>query len=170
MRKVRFDLADRMAVAPVELAQAWPLLVGIVVASALFGLPFAAGYAARLLQFLLPLGGGVLVAVFAFPALLPYLPFRAFALKGAVLGVLWGIRGVHRHRLFAHRRRRPRAPRRTGRGVHRHELHRLLDVHQPARARPWRCDGDSSPWRHRRRRGSSSPCWRASSRCRESTG
>ena len=89
MRKVRFDLADRMAVAPVELTQAWPLLAGIVIASALYGLPFTPGYTARLLQFLLAAGGGVLVAVFAFPALLPYLPFRAFALKGASLGVLW---------------------------------------------------------------------------------
>jgi hypothetical protein len=26
-----------------------------------------------------------------FPALLPFLPFRAFALKGALLGALWGI-------------------------------------------------------------------------------
>jgi hypothetical protein len=37
-----------------------------------------------------PLAGGVLVAAFGFPALLPYLPFRAFALKGAVLGAGWG--------------------------------------------------------------------------------
>ena len=90
MRKVRFALTDRMAVAPVQLTQAWPLLLGILAASALFGLPFSTGYAARLLQLLLPLAGGVLVAVFGFPALLPYLPFRAFALKGAVLGILWG--------------------------------------------------------------------------------
>jgi len=90
MRKVRFSLTDRMAVAPVALAQAWPLLLGILAASALFGLPFSAGFVARLLQFLLPLAGGVLVAVFGFPALLPYLPFRAFALKGAVLGIVWG--------------------------------------------------------------------------------
>jgi hypothetical protein len=91
MRKVRFALSDRMAVAPVELTQAWPLLLGILAASALFGLPFSTGYAQRLLQLLLPLGGGVLAAVFGFPALLPYLPFRAFALKGAVLGIAWGI-------------------------------------------------------------------------------
>ncbi len=90
MRKVRFALADRMAVAPVELVQAWPLLLGILAASVLLGLPFSAGFAARLLQFFLPLVGGVLVAVFGFPALLPYLPFRAFALKGAVLGIAWG--------------------------------------------------------------------------------
>lgn len=90
MRKVRFDLADRMAVAPVELTQAWPLLLGIVAASAVFGLPFSEGYVARLLEFLLPVAGGALVALFGFPALLPVLPFRAFALKGAVLGVAWG--------------------------------------------------------------------------------
>jgi hypothetical protein len=91
MRTVRFALADRMAVAPVELTQAWPLLLGVLAASALFGLPLSTGYTARLLQLLLPLAGGVLVAAFGFPALLPYLPFRAFALKGAVLGILWGV-------------------------------------------------------------------------------
>lgn len=91
MRKVRFGFADRMAVAPVELTQAWPLLLGILAASVLFGLPFTAGYGHRLLQLFLPLVSGVLAAVFVFPALLPYLPFRAFALKGAVLGLFWGI-------------------------------------------------------------------------------
>ncbi len=91
MRKVRFALADRMAVAPVELMQSWPLLLGIFAASVLYGLPFSGGYVQRLLQLFLPLAGGVLMAAFGFPALLPFLPFRAFALKGAVLGAAWGI-------------------------------------------------------------------------------
>ena len=91
MREVRFRLPDRMAVAPVELMQAWPVLLAIVAASVLSGLPFSAGYGARLFSFFIPLAGGVLVAVFGFPALLPYLPFRAFALKGAALGLAWGI-------------------------------------------------------------------------------
>lgn len=91
MREVHFRLPDRMAVAPVELMQAWPLLLAILAGSVLSGLPFSPGYGARLFSFLIPLVGGVLVAVFGFPALLPYLPFKAFALKGAVLGVAWGV-------------------------------------------------------------------------------
>ncbi len=90
MRAVRFRLADRMAVAPVELTQSWPIALGIAVVSFLLALPFSAGFGTRLLGTLLPLLGGVLVAVFAFPALLPWLPSRAFAVKGAVLGLAWG--------------------------------------------------------------------------------
>jgi hypothetical protein len=91
MRTVRFRLADRIAVAPVELVRAWPIAAAITAGSALLALPFSAGFAARLLGTLLPLLGGVLAAVFAFPALLPWLPFRAFALKGAALGLAWGV-------------------------------------------------------------------------------
>ena len=90
MRAVRFRLADRMAVAPVELVQAWPILLAAVAGSLLLALPFTSGFGARLTGALVPLLGGVLAAVFAFPALLPWLPFRAFALKGAVLGLVWG--------------------------------------------------------------------------------
>lgn len=90
MRAVTFRLAERIAVAPVELVQAWPILAAVAAGSAALALPFSAGYAARLLGALVPLLGGVLAAVFAFPALLPWLPFRAFALKGAVLGLAWG--------------------------------------------------------------------------------
>jgi hypothetical protein len=74
-----------------ELMQAWPVLLAILAASVLSGLPFSAGYGARFFSFLIPLVGGVLIAVFGFPALLPYLPFKAFALKGAVLGLAWGV-------------------------------------------------------------------------------
>lgn len=91
MRTVLFPLTERMAIAPTELVHSWPLLLGILVASALLGLPFDAGYVGRLLAACLPLLGAVGVGTLLFPALLPYIPFRAFALKGAVLGALWGI-------------------------------------------------------------------------------
>ena len=90
MRAVRFRLADRLAVAPVELVQAWPILLAAAAGSVLLALPFASGFAVRLAGTLVPLLGGVLAAVFGFPALLPWLPFRAFALKGAFLGLVWG--------------------------------------------------------------------------------
>ena len=90
MRTVRFRLADRMAVAPVELVQGWPFVLAVTAGSVALALPFSPGFGGRLLAALIPLLGGVLVPVFAFPALLPWLPFRAFALKGAVLGLVWG--------------------------------------------------------------------------------
>jgi acetyl-CoA decarbonylase/synthase complex subunit gamma len=94
MREVHFRLPDRMAVAPVELMQAWPVLAAILLGSALAGLPLSSGYGARFFSFFIPLAGGLLVAVFGFPALLPYLPFKAFALKGAVLGLAWTVASV----------------------------------------------------------------------------
>ncbi len=89
MRKVTFRLHERMRIAPAELAHAWPFLLAILGGAALLALPAAAGYGARFLGTFLPLLGSVLVGALAFPALLPWVPFRAFALKGALLGIVW---------------------------------------------------------------------------------
>ncbi len=91
MRRVEFRLRDRMAVAPVELKQSLPILLGMAVLSALLALPFGPGFAGRALSVFLPLLGAILVGTLAFPALLPWVPFRAFSLKGAVLGAAWGL-------------------------------------------------------------------------------
>jgi hypothetical protein len=91
MRRVEFRAADRMAIAPTELAHAWPFIVGVLAAGALLGLPFEPGWLTRAARFAVPLLGAVLVATLAFPALLPWLPLRAFALKGAVLGAAWSV-------------------------------------------------------------------------------
>jgi hypothetical protein len=91
MRRVRFTFSDRMTVAPVELVQSWPFLLGAAVASALLALPFGAGYGGRLRGLSIPLVGAVLAGTLAVPALLPVIPFRAFSLKGAVIGAAWGV-------------------------------------------------------------------------------
>ena len=90
MRKVEFRLRDRMTIAAVEVRHALPLLGALLALSVPAALPFAAGWLQRFLGFFLPCLGAVLAGTLLFPALLPLLPFRAFALKGAVLGVLWG--------------------------------------------------------------------------------
>ena len=90
MRTVQFRLPDRMVIAPAEVAHSWPLLLGVLAVSGLLAIPFDAGYFGRALALFLPLVGATLVGTVAFPALLPFLPFRAFALKGALLGALWG--------------------------------------------------------------------------------
>jgi len=91
MRTIEFPLADRMAIAPAELQHAWPILLCVLVGSALLALPFAAGFAGRYLLAAVPLVGAILVGTLAFPALLPFLPFRAFSVKGALLGIVWGL-------------------------------------------------------------------------------
>jgi hypothetical protein len=91
MRRVEFRLADRMAIAPAELAHSWPVALGAIILSLLFALPIGAGWLARYLKTALPILGAVVMGTLVFPALLPILPFRAFSLKGALLGIAWGI-------------------------------------------------------------------------------
>ncbi|MEJ5187851.1 MAG: mercury methylation corrinoid protein HgcA [Breznakiellaceae bacterium] len=91
MRRVEFRLADRLAVAPIELVHAWPFAVAALLLSALFaaisGSSWIASFIKTAVLFISPLFVGTLL----FPCLLPILPCRAFALKGAFLGLLWSV-------------------------------------------------------------------------------
>ena len=90
MRRVRFGLAERLTLAPTELVHAWPFLLAVLGVAALLAVPLGPGWGARALSRAIPLVGAVVVGTVVFPALLPVLPFRAFALKGALLGAVWG--------------------------------------------------------------------------------
>jgi hypothetical protein len=91
MRRVEFRLSDRMAVAPVELVHAWPFLLGAIALSFLGALPLGLGFGARIGWLFAATVGSILAGSLAFPALLPILPTKAFSVKGAFLGALWGI-------------------------------------------------------------------------------
>ena len=93
MREVSFNLRERMAVAPMELVHAWPILPAALVLGSLYGLPAGAGWFGRALPAALILAGIMPVGTLLFPALLPWLPGRAFVVKGAFLGALWGLSG-----------------------------------------------------------------------------
>ena len=100
MRSTRFALADRLVLAPVELA-------GMIIPLALFSAAlFLLNLAAMLIKGdpfsfltllvktffdLAPFFGAVLVGVVLVPALLPYIPGRALAWKGWVLGMAWAL-------------------------------------------------------------------------------
>ncbi|MGD9079251.1 MAG: mercury methylation corrinoid protein HgcA [Desulfobacterales bacterium] len=93
MRKVTFNTAERVILTPVELAHLpkpslWVLLAAFLIsgigihvfsfsAAWLRGVMLAAAYAA-----------GILAGAVATPTLLPWIPGRSFALKGAIIGVL----------------------------------------------------------------------------------
>jgi hypothetical protein len=93
MRKVTFNTMDRVILAPVELAHLpkpslWVLLAAFLIsgigthvfslsAAWLRGVMLTVAYAA-----------GILAGAVATPALLPWIPGRSFALKGAIIGVL----------------------------------------------------------------------------------
>jgi hypothetical protein len=91
MREVRFDLRDRLAIAPIEIIHSWPLLPAALVLGALFGLPFGPGWLGRALSVALLLVGTIPVGTILFPAILPWLPSRFFVVKGAIIGALWSV-------------------------------------------------------------------------------
>jgi len=93
MRKVTFNTIDRVILTPVELCHLpkpslWVLLAAFLIsgigphvfsfsAAWLRGIMLTVAYAA-----------GILAGAVATPALLPWIPGRSFALKGAIIGVL----------------------------------------------------------------------------------
>jgi len=95
MREVTFSLRDRFVLTGTELALAWnpKVLIGgaaIVLASGIEGLGFS--WDAVLVRggtALLAGLGGLVAGGFVTPLLLPWLPFRAFSAKGALVGSLF---------------------------------------------------------------------------------
>jgi hypothetical protein len=88
MRLVRFPFKDRLILVPVELSGVFRHWIGL----AFLGL-----WALKLLGLrFIPLDGlailgAILVGTAAVPILLPWIPGRAFAFKGWILGVMWAI-------------------------------------------------------------------------------
>lgn len=91
MRAVRFALADRLALTPLELAQAWPAALAALGVAALLALPAAPGWAGRAAGWSGLFLGGILAGALATPAFLPLLPGKAFAVKGAIAGAAWSL-------------------------------------------------------------------------------
>jgi acetyl-CoA decarbonylase/synthase complex subunit gamma len=100
MRTVRFRLADRLAVVPVELilSAKYAVIVALVFAAVTGWRSGAWGWSTLAKEgwvaAALALGGYLFVGT-AVPALLPWLPGRAFSIKGAFAGLLawlllWG--------------------------------------------------------------------------------
>lgn len=91
MGKVTFTLRERLAVAPIEFVRSWPLIPASLVLSFLFALPLDGASLSRAIPVALLVAGISPVGTVLFPALLPWLPARAFSLKGAFLGVAWAL-------------------------------------------------------------------------------
>ena len=91
MRSVSFDLADRMAVAPVELSHAWPFIASALALSVTLTAFSDSVTMVAFIRWASVFISSIFTGALLFPALLPWLPFRAFALKGAALGVAWSL-------------------------------------------------------------------------------
>lgn len=88
MRKVEFSFLDRVVLIPIELVGVFKLsliFLGILIGLALLGLtPF---WRVDLYGFI----GALLVGCALVPALLPWIPGKAFAWKGWLVGMVWAI-------------------------------------------------------------------------------
>ncbi len=99
MKKMVFPLTERLKLIPVELFQAWPFIL----IAGFFGMALKASLQ-RGLSLDLPLAAlpylyACLAGAVISPALLPWIPFRAFSLKGALcaalgLGAWWILASV----------------------------------------------------------------------------
>lgn len=86
MRRVRFGLRERLVLTAIELVTPMKYLVVAAVALwslRLFGLHWLSWRA------LYPYLGAILIGGFVVPVILPWIPGRAFAWKGWLVGVLW---------------------------------------------------------------------------------
>jgi hypothetical protein len=86
MRRVEFSFADRLKLAPLELAQAWPFLLVSCIAAIGLDILHRRALAPASAIACLPYAYACLAGSLLTPAFLPWLPFRAFSLKGALAG------------------------------------------------------------------------------------
>ena len=88
MRTVYFPLMERLAVAPIEVVQSFKYAAGIFVVLGILSVIEHRALTPDIVTGFLPFLGAILAGTLLFPALLPYLPFRSFAAKGYVLGLV----------------------------------------------------------------------------------
>jgi hypothetical protein len=93
MRRVGFPLRERLALAPLELAQAGKWLCWILLALLLGDVARGRGLSLRFLAAGLPFAAAIVVGTVLVPALLPWIPGRSLAWKGwasaALLTAVW---------------------------------------------------------------------------------
>lgn len=88
MRTVKFGFLDRIVLTPIELIGVFKfafLIAGILLFLSSLGLRIVS------LKTTLPYLGAILVGCILVPAFLPWIPVRALALKGWILGVLFAL-------------------------------------------------------------------------------
>ena len=95
-RRIQFTLRDRLVLTPVELVGAWKpslaILLLILVIAGLSGQEFSLqGALVRSLSPALIYLGALLMGSLLTPILLPWIPGRAFSIKGAQIGLLWAL-------------------------------------------------------------------------------
>ncbi|MBI5623818.1 MAG: acetyl-CoA synthase subunit gamma [Elusimicrobia bacterium] len=88
MRRVAFPLSERLMLAPLEFLQALRYFAVFLGLAAVWTLG-RGGSASDLASAAWPLLGSVVAGTVVVPGLLPWVPFRSFALKGWLVGLAW---------------------------------------------------------------------------------
>ncbi len=96
MRRVRFSFKDRFIITPIELVQAFKYLPIFFVFFIIYNFIGKESIGIldvilKSLQNILPFVGAFVIGAFLVPVLLPFIPFRAFSLKGLSAGVIWAM-------------------------------------------------------------------------------
>ena len=89
MRQLTFTLYERLVLIPVEIVLACKSFV--VIAGVVFLVALLLGRLSLGVTALIACLGAVLGGIIVGPALLPWLPGRSFAVKGAIVGLLWSV-------------------------------------------------------------------------------
>ncbi len=86
MRAVTFDLLERLVLTPIEIVNIYKPVIGIAAALLILHLT---GLVKVNIWGIYPFIGAVIAGAVVGPVLLPWLPGRAFSVKGAFVGILW---------------------------------------------------------------------------------
>jgi acetyl-CoA decarbonylase/synthase complex subunit gamma len=89
MRELTFNLYERLVLLPVEIIHA--LKSAAIIALILFLLGFFAAGSASANRMIFAYLGALYTGIVVGPLLLPWLPGRSFAIKGAIVGLLWSL-------------------------------------------------------------------------------
>lgn len=94
MREVKFTLIDRIVLTPIELMNSLKYIAIILLLFLIINSINPGGFDIyKVIKYALrnsiPYIIAVFIGCFVIPVLLPYIPFRAFSLKGLCLGIVW---------------------------------------------------------------------------------
>jgi acetyl-CoA decarbonylase/synthase complex subunit gamma len=89
MRQLTFSFYERLVLVPVELVMA--IRTALVITMVLFAIGLLSGGSAAGIKLSGAYLGAMLTGVAAGPMLLPWLPGKSFAVKGAAVGLLWSL-------------------------------------------------------------------------------
>jgi len=99
MRLVQFRLKDRLAVVSTDMAEAAKYILPYLILAAAWHLVRGGSWLQVLSPTSVMLIGAVLTGTLFAAALLPWIPFRSFALKGWTLGLIWALSAGALYRL-----------------------------------------------------------------------